>query len=102
MILCITHSQDFYTIDLVQQHLEKLGYPSWRLNSDEFGTTYTLRYALDKGPAQLQLQQGQRSLRAADITGVWYRKLWGLKAPAQLDPAYLPAFSKEYTTSLHI
>jgi len=102
MILCITHSQDFYTIDLVQQHLEKLGYPSWRLNSDEFGTSYALQYTLDRGPAQLQLQQGRRSLPAADITGVWYRKLWGLKAPARLDAAYLPAFSREYNTSLHI
>jgi len=102
MILCITHSQDHYTIDLVQQHLEKLGYPSWRFNSDTFGTSYHIRYTVDKGPAQLRLHQQGRSIHAADISGVWYRKLWALNTPDQLDAAYLPVFNKEYNTSLHI
>lgn len=102
MILCITHSQDHYTIDLVQQHLEKLGYPSWRFNSDTFGTAYHIRYTLDKGPAQLCLQQQGGSISAADISGVWYRKLWAFNIPEQLDDAYTPVFNKEYHTSLHI
>lgn len=102
MILCISHSQDFYNIDLVQQHLQKLGYPSWRLNSDEFAATYAMDYILDKGPAQLYLQHGDTRIRAADISGVWYRKLWPFKIPEQLDAAYAPMFSKEYGSSLHI
>lgn len=102
MILCITHSQDTYTIDLVQQHLEQLGYPSFRFNSDEFGTRYRLRYRLTPSGPQYQLEHGNTLLDAADITGVWYRKLWELKVPPSLDPAYVPAFIKEYNTSLHI
>lgn len=102
MILCITHSQDTYTIDLVQQHLEQLGYPSFRFNSDEFGTRYRLRYRLTAAGPQYQLEHGRTLIDAADITGVWYRKLWELKVPASLDPAYVPAFIKEYNTSLHI
>ncbi|RPE05580.1 ATP-grasp ribosomal peptide maturase [Chitinophaga lutea] len=102
MILCITHSQDTYTIDLVQQHLEQLGYPSFRFNSDEFGTRYRLRYRLTAAGPQYQLEHGNTLIDAADITGVWYRKLWELKVPASLDPAYVPAFVKEYNTSLHI
>ncbi len=101
MILCITHSQDFYTIDLVQQHLEKLGYPSWRFNSDTFGTNCAMQYTLDKGPAQLCLQQQGRTITTADISGVWYRKLWAFNTPEQLDDAYIPVFNKEYHTSLH-
>jgi glutathione synthase/RimK-type ligase-like ATP-grasp enzyme len=102
MILCISHSQDFYTIDLVQQHLQKLGYSSWRFNSDEFATTYAMDYILDKAPAQLCLRQGDTVIRAADISGVWYRKLWSLKTPEQLDAAYVPVFGKEYNAALHI
>jgi glutathione synthase/RimK-type ligase-like ATP-grasp enzyme len=102
MILCITHSQDFYTIDRVQQHLEKLGYPSWRLNSDEFGTRYQLQYELDNGSPQLYLQLEKKRISAAGITGVWYRKLWALQTPSALDTAYLPVFNREYRTGLHI
>lgn len=102
MILCITHSQDTYTIDLVQQHLEQLGYPSFRFNSDEFGTRYRLRYRLTASGPQYQLEHGLTLIDAADITGVWYRKLWELKVPPSLDAAYVPAFIKEYNTSLHI
>ncbi|WP_119079950.1 MvdC/MvdD family ATP grasp protein [Chitinophaga alhagiae] len=102
MIFCITHSQDTYTINLVQQHLEQLGYPSFRFNSDEFGTRYRLRYKLTPAGPEYQLEHGHTLIDAADITGVWYRKLWGLKVPPSLDAAYVPAFLKEYNTSLHI
>lgn len=102
MILCITHTQDYYNIDLVQQHLEKLGYPSWRFNSDTFGTSCVMQYTLDKDPAQLRLRQNGRTINACDISAVWYRKLWAFKAPEQLDAAYLPAFNKEYHTSMYI
>lgn len=102
MILCITHSQDTYTIDLVLQHLEQLGYPGFRFNSDEFGTRYRLRYRLNGGGPQYQLEHGNTLIDATDITGVWYRKLWELNVPPSLDPTYVPAFIKEYNTSLHI
>lgn len=102
MILCITHSQDTYTIELVQQRLQELGYPSFRFNSDEFGTRYRLRYKLTPTGPQYQLQHGKQTLNASDVSAVWYRKLWKLQVPASLDPAYVPAFIKEYNTSLHI
>ncbi len=102
MILCLTHAQDTYTIDLVEQRLQELGHASFRLNSDEFGTRYRLRYRLESSGPQYQLQCGREVLDAREIRGVWYRKLWALKVPASLDPAYVPAFLKEYNTSLHI
>ncbi|MGN6508566.1 MAG: MvdC/MvdD family ATP grasp protein [Chitinophaga sp.] len=102
MILCITHSQDTYTIDLVQQQLLQYGYTPFRFNSDEFGSRYRLRYRLTHAGPQYQLQCGSQVIDARDIQGVWYRKLWPLQVPASLDPSYVPAFLKEYNTSLHI
>lgn len=102
MILCITHSQDTYTIDLVQQRLHQLGYTAFRFNSDEFGTRYRLRYRLTTSGPRYQLQCGSQVIDAQDIQGVWYRKLWALQVPPSLDPAYVPAFLKEYNTSLNI
>ncbi|WP_157962990.1 MvdC/MvdD family ATP grasp protein [Chitinophaga deserti] len=102
MILCITHAQDTFTIDRVQQKLETLGYEGFRFNSDEFGTKYRLRYRLHSTGPQYQLQCGNRVIDSREIEGVWYRKLWDLQVPPSLDPAFVPAFLKEYRTSLHI
>lgn len=102
MILCITHSRDTYTIDLVQQRLQQLGHSSFRFNTDEFGTRYQLQYRLEKTGPSYRLQHGDTVIHASDITGVWYRKLWELETPPNLDPTYIPAFRKEYNTALHI
>ena len=94
MVLCITHSNDFYTIDLVQQHLEKMGVPSFRLNTDEFASTYKLHYTI----RQYELSGHGQTITDAQISAVWYRKLWDMKIPPGLDPAYRPVFTREYQT----
>ncbi|WP_126246584.1 MvdC/MvdD family ATP grasp protein [Chitinophaga rhizosphaerae] len=102
MILCLTHSQDTFTIERVQQRLESLGYEGFRFNTDEFGTRYRLRYRLHTNGPQYELRCGNRVIDAREIRGVWYRKMWDLQVPPSLDPAYVPAFLKEYRTSLNI
>lgn len=94
MVLCITHSNDYYTIDLVQQHLEKMGVPSFRLNVDEFAIGYTINYTVQ----QYCLSGKGQSITDTQIDAVWYRKLWDLKTPENLDPAYRPVFTREYLT----
>lgn len=102
MILCITHSQDIYTIDLVQQHLAALQMPSFRLNVDEFGLHYRFAYSLKNGQGELELVTAGTTLKASEIKGVWYRKYWSLQYPEGLDEAYQPAFKQEYATALSI
>ncbi|WP_341837104.1 MvdC/MvdD family ATP grasp protein [Chitinophaga pollutisoli] len=102
MILCITHAQDTFTIDRVQQRLEELGYEGFRFNTDEFGTKYRLRYRLHASGPQYELRCGTRTIDARQIKGVWYRKMWDLQIPPSLDPTFVPAFLKEYRNSLHI
>jgi len=102
MILCITHSQDIYTIDLVQQHLADLQMPSFRLNVDEFGLHYRFAYSLKNGQEELELVTAGSTLKASDIKGVWYRKYWDLQWPQGLEEDYRPAFKKEYGTALSI
>lgn len=102
MILCITHAQDTFTIDRVLHRLEALGYEGFRFNTDEFGTRYRLRYRLHNTGPQYQLRYGSRTIDAREVRGVWYRKMWDLQVPPSLDPAFVPAFLKEYRTSQHI
>jgi len=102
MVLCITHSQDQYTIDIVQQHLKKLGIDSFRFNSDQFATAYHFNYSLHGCINDLCWSANNTTLYASQITGVWYRKLWKLQVPEELDPDYTFIFEKEYKTHLHI
>lgn len=102
MVLCITHSRDYYTIDIVQQALERAGHRSFRLNSDEFGTRCKLQYSLHGHQQHIQLATDNKIINAAQITGVWYRKLWKLSVPPELDPGFHEVFHKEYRTHLQL
>lgn len=104
MILCITHSQDYYTIDGVQQHLHKLGYTTHRLNTDEFPLRYQFRYTagINGQPAGCELTIDDTIISSADIEAVWYRKLWSFQIPPGLDTDYSGIYRQEYQTYLHI
>ena len=102
MVLCITHSKDYYTIDIVQQSLEQAGIPTFRLNSDEFAINYRLKYIFRDDVQQVVLEHNGRAIDASAISGVWYRKLWKLQTPADLDPGYHDVFIKEYQTYLQL
>ncbi|KAB7727017.1 MvdC family ATP-grasp ribosomal peptide maturase [Rudanella paleaurantiibacter] len=95
MILCLTHSRDEYTIDLVQQTLRVRGFQSVRLNTDQIAHSQisvdlTTRSARCEGPGL--------AFDTRDITAVWYRKLWAITPPTDLPEAYrratLQAFSR--------
>jgi glutathione synthase/RimK-type ligase-like ATP-grasp enzyme len=102
MILCLTHSNDFYTIDIVQAHLTKLGFPSFRLNTDEFAIGYEMNYSKYHNFENYELKGFSNTIKSSDIHAVWYRKLWNFKTPQDLDPDYKATFVKEYQTYLQI
>lgn len=99
MILCLTHSRDFYTIDIVQQHLQRLGFPSFRFNTDEFAIQGRFRYNL---PGENNLCMNGTNINPSQVKAVWYRKGWDLKVPDDLDPAFRNTFIKEYNTHKQI
>jgi glutathione synthase/RimK-type ligase-like ATP-grasp enzyme len=98
MVLCITHSNDFYTIDIVQQSLQQAGLSTFRLNTDEFGTRCRFSYSLKNGAPDYVLNIEGQQLSASRITGVWYRKLWPLQVPEELDADWRPVYLSEYQT----
>jgi glutathione synthase/RimK-type ligase-like ATP-grasp enzyme len=102
MVLCITHSQDVYTIDIVQQALQQEGMPSIRFNSDEFAINCKLNYMLRNGEQENHLLINNQKINASQITGVWYRKLWKMKLPHELDANYSDVVIKEYSTHLQL
>lgn len=87
MYLLVTHSGDFYTIDRVQQKLLDRGVQAIRLNSDEYPEQMSL--SLDPNSNDVtRLHFEGRSVIAADIVGVWLRRLWPAKLSEEVDPRY--------------
>lgn len=93
MILCITHSQDFYTIDCFFQYLSSKNIPCFRLNSDRLN--HLQKISVSDHSFEIMDEYGN-TLHSDDIKGVWHRKAWRLSIPEELDEDYEKIFLNEY------
>jgi glutathione synthase/RimK-type ligase-like ATP-grasp enzyme len=87
-VLLLTHSGDFYTIDLVSQALARRGVRPIRFNTDLFPSSVKLSArAGDERPAHLFTETGKQ-ISAAEVRAVWARKLWSPRMADDLDERY--------------
>lgn len=93
MILCITHSQDFYTIDLFFHYLSSQNIPYFRLNSDRMN--HFQKISINEHFFELTDEDGN-TINSRDIKAVWHRKSWKIKVPEDLDENYEKIFLNEY------
>lgn len=81
MILLLTHSGDYYTIDGVEHHLQRLGAEYRRLNTDQFPA----QFRLSVGPQGIcWLEAGDQQLDLTPTTACWARRIWPAVLPAEL------------------
>ncbi len=83
MILLLTHSGDFYTIDGVEAALQRLQADYRRLDTDRFPLDYNLVARPGQG---LWLEAGDQTLALHEATAVWNRRLYPGRVPPELDP----------------
>ncbi|MGE8430978.1 MvdC/MvdD family ATP grasp protein [Chryseobacterium joostei] len=93
MILCITHSQDFYTIDLFFQYLSSKNIPYFRLNSDQLN--HLQKISINENSFEIT-DESFNTIHSDDIKGVWHRKAWRIGVPEELDENYEKIFQNEY------
>jgi MvdC family ATP-grasp ribosomal peptide maturase len=87
-VLLLTHSSDFYTIDLVSQALARRGVRPVRFNTDLFPSSVKLSArAGDERAAQIVTEAGEE-ISAAEVCAVWARKLWSPRMADDLDERY--------------
>jgi hypothetical protein len=98
MVLCISHSNDFYTIDIVEKKLKELGKDVLRLNSDQFSELLSFEYKVNSEETLVEVNYNDRKFTAQDVEAVWYRKLWGVAIPEDLDSSFHHIHRQEYTT----
>lgn len=95
MILCITHSQDFYNIDIFFEYLKAKNIPYFRLNSDRMN--HLQKINMNEDSFELTDEFGN-TVNSKDIKAVWHRKAWGITVPEELDESYTRIFLKEYSS----
>jgi len=87
-VLLLTHSGDFYTIDLVSQALARRGLRAIRFNTDLFPSSIRLAgRAGEERIAELFTETGEQ-LSATEVRAVWARKLWSPRMAQDLDERY--------------
>jgi MvdC family ATP-grasp ribosomal peptide maturase len=99
-VLLLTHSGDFYTIDLVSQALARRGVRPVRFNTDLFPSAIKLvGRAGDERSAQLFTETGEQ-VSAAEVRAVWARKIWSPRMSDDLDDRYRSMCIGESTAAL--
>ena len=101
VVLLLTHSADFYTIDLVSDALARRGACAFRLNTDRFPASVKLssRVGNDSAPTHLITDAGAR-ISTEEICAVWARKLWMPQMDADLNERYREMCIRESVAAL--
>jgi len=100
VVLLLTHSGDFYTIDLVAQALARRGVRPIRFNTDLFPSLVKLSArAGDERAAHLVTETGEETSVEA-VRAVWARKLWSPRMSDDLDERYRAMCATESVAAL--
>ncbi len=100
IVLLITHSGDFYTVDRVAQALSRHGAKPFRLNTDMFPTSVELATHLSKSGNRHWLKHDEEYLNVEQVRAVWMRRIWQPQLATNLAPQYRSACIRESVTTL--
>ncbi len=88
VVLLVTHSGDFYTVDLVAQALVRKGVRPIRFNTDLFPSSVRLLARAGDERAAHLVTEIEEQTSAAQVRAVWARKLWSPRMSDDLDERY--------------
>lgn len=84
LVLLLTHSGDFYTIDRVQHALQQRGVRAVRVDTDLFPTRFRLVTHLTSNGSRVAFENERGRFELNDTKAVWQRRLWSPTLPASL------------------
>jgi len=100
VVLLITHSGDFFTIDRVAEALSKKGARPFRLDTDKFPLEVQLMAQFDKDKSSHKLKYGDYSISTEEVQAVWMRRIWKPNLGQELDPQFQEACIRESQATL--
>jgi len=87
-VLVLTHSGDFYTVDLVAQALARMGVRPIRFNTDLFPSLIKISARAGDERATHFCTEGGEQISVEEVRAVWARKLWTPRMTDDLDENY--------------
>jgi MvdC family ATP-grasp ribosomal peptide maturase len=99
IVLLITHSGDFFTVDRVAQALSKRGIQTFRLDTDKFPQTVQLQASFQKLGNHHKLVYGENSINSQQVKAVWMRRIWHPEL-SELSPQFQGACIRESLATL--
>ncbi|MFN6488003.1 MULTISPECIES: MvdC family ATP-grasp ribosomal peptide maturase [unclassified Nostoc] len=100
VVLLITHSGDFFTIDRVAEALLKKGAQPFRFDTDKFPLEVQLTAHFDKSKSYHRLEYGTHSISTEQVQAVWMRRIWEPELTKELAPQYRQACIRESQATL--
>ncbi|MBW4676488.1 MAG: MvdC family ATP-grasp ribosomal peptide maturase [Desmonostoc geniculatum HA4340-LM1] len=100
VILLITHTGDFFTIDRVAEALSKKGAQPFRLDTDKFPLEVQLTAHFDKSKSYHTIEYGNHSLSTKQVQAVWTRRIWEPQFTQELAPKFREACLRESKATL--
>ena len=101
IVLLITHSGDFFTIDRVAEALSKKGVQPFRLDTDRFPLEVQLTAHFDHNKSYHTIEYGGYSISTDQVQAVWLRRIWEPKLSADLAPKFREACIRESQATLN-
>jgi hypothetical protein len=98
-VLLLTHSDDYYCIDLVQQALKARGVRALRVDTDRYPTEVRISARFAARERSFVLRVDDEEVPLDDVPAVWARRLWPGRLPPNLDARYAPHCRKESRTA---
>lgn len=100
VVLLLTHSGDYFTVDRVSQALSKRGAVPFRLDTDQFPLAVQLAAKLHNSKFTHRIHYGDRAIESEQVKAVWMRRLWQPQISQELDPRFQQACLRESMATL--
>jgi MvdC family ATP-grasp ribosomal peptide maturase len=99
-VLLLTHSGDFYTVELVAEALARRGARPFRLNTDLFPASVKLSAHAGDGRAAYLVTETGAQVSTEEVRAVWARKRWAPRMGDDLDERYREMCIRESAAAL--
>ena len=101
IVLLLTHSGDYFTVDRVAEALSRLGVHPFRLDTDRFPMEVKLVAEISNSGLNYRLEYGDRSIGTEQVRAVWMRRIWQPYLSQDLAPQFQAACARESSAALH-
>lgn len=100
VVLLLTHSGDYFTVDRVADALSRRGAQPFRLDSDRFPMTVRLSARVGSEGLSHRLEYGEKSVDSEEVKAVWMRRFWQPQLSKELAPQFRDSCVRESIAAL--